>query len=132
MKKYLFLLMAVSVSSQAAKFPAEYVCDNGDTLRLIPQGAEQRLVYASEKYGTHSGTLDVFKGESEHKSEVIGSVFSLDVNAGRPIAFSLQIKTVSDVVHDVTYNYQLYQEKGESGNCIPVKNGLMIEGDKKY
>jgi len=130
MKNYLFFLIFLSVSSQAARFPAEYVCDNGDTIRLTLQGAQQRLIYTSEKYGTHSGTLDVFKGKDEHKNEVIGSVFSLDVNAGHPIAFSLQIKTIGDVFHSVIYNYRLYPDKEESGDCIPIKNGLVIEGDK--
>lgn len=132
MKKSLFLLVALSVSGQAAKFPAEYVCDNGDRIHLTPQGTEQRLVYSSDKYGNRKGTLDVFKGEGEHKNESIGTIFSLDDYAGHPVAFTLQVKTVDSVVRNVTHNYQFSAEKVESGKCIPVKNGEMIEGDKNY
>lgn len=132
MKKYFFLLFAVAASSQAATFPADYLCDNGDKVRLTLNGTEQRLTYTSEKHGTHHGTLDVFKGEGEHKDEVTASVFSLDVNAGRPIAFSMQVRTTSGIVQDVTYNYQLYPKTEVSGKCIPIKNGLMIDGYKNY
>lgn len=132
MKTYLFLLVALSATGQAAKFPAEYVCDNGDRIHLTPQGTEQRLIYSSDKYGNRRGTLDVFKGEGEHKNETIGTIFSLGAYAGRPVAFTLQVKTVDSVVRNVTYNYQLSGDKAESGKCLPVKNGMMIEGDKNY
>lgn len=130
--KHIAYLLCLSASSHTALFPADYLCDNGDKVRLSMQGAEQRLVYASEKYGTHNGTLDVFRGEGEHKREVTGSVFSLDPNTERPVALSMQVKTVGNVVQEVTYNYRLYPNTEESGKCIPIKNGLIISGGQSY
>lgn len=135
MNRYILPLIFISTSSYSAKFPASYVCDNGDNVHIMMTDFEQRLIYSSSKYGKLNGYLDVFLGEKEYKNEAIADIHGLVKINDNPFSYTLQVQTDNGVVKNggVTYNY-IFGPKSmnESGNCIPVKDGVTIEGDKRY
>jgi len=96
---------------------------------------EQRLIYSSSKYGRLDGYLDVFQGQGKHISEAVADIHGQVKINDQPFSYTLQIQTDNGSVikNGVTYSYIFgHKSLDESGSCLPLKDGVMIEGDKRY